>query len=712
MFSFQSRSMRFASFLTAGLLGLAGATVVHADEPADGLVRSAHSGLWSAPTTWEGGRVPSRGARVQIRPEDHVTYDLDSNEPLRSVHVAGTLAFAPDRDTQMDVGMLLVRPGTDEMSETEAVGSAAHVHDASVPRPALEIGTADHPIDAAHRAIIRLTYFDGMDPDAGPVLIDCGGRMEIHGAPMSRTWLKLRAAAKAGDATVTLDEPVDGWHAGDRIIVTTTQKLSLFDHGKVIPTVRDRSQTEERMIRAIAGQVLTLDKPLGFDHTAEGDYRPEVADLSRNVVIESADPKGVRGHTMYHHGSSGSISYAEFRHLGKAGRLGRYSLHFHLCGDSMRGTSVVGASIWDSDNRFITIHGTNFLVIHDCVGYQSLGHGFFLEDGTEEYNVFDRNLAVQALHARPLPKQILPFDNNDGAGFWWANSRNAFTRNVAAECDQYGFRFEAGKAPAFNSVLRVRQPNGSRAATDIRTLPFIRFQGNEAHSQRRFGLDLGGIRMVAGDDAYETDARGNRTGRLNPATTNVGDVDGVGPDLHHPFVIRDYRCWASQWAFHSATPNVDVIGFCAHDCNYGIWRSRVDGMQFHNLSMTNIAEHDIFVPWGGAKGYDQEYNPSLKPVDDLPPATVITGTSRDALGDLIVRGVTCDNGDVARVTVNDQPARAIEPNFAQWEVVLRGGAAQSAKLSARAVDAAGNVESTPHVIEMSPSIPTPSTPSH
>ena len=44
----------------------------------------------------------------------------------------------------------------------------------------------------------------------------------------------------------------------------------------------------------------------------------------------------------------------------------------------MRGASVVGASIWDSGNRWITIHGTNYLVVRDCVGYRSLGHGFWL----------------------------------------------------------------------------------------------------------------------------------------------------------------------------------------------------------------------------------------------------------------------------------------------------------------------------------------------
>ena len=111
---------------------------------------------------------------------------------------------------------------------------------------------------------------------------------------------------------------------------------------------------------------------------------------------------------MFHKFSRGSISYAEFRHLGKEGKLGKYSLHFHRVGDSMRGSSVIGAAIWDSANRWITIHGTNRLVVRECVGYRSVGHGFFLEDGTEVENILDHNLAVQALEGKPLPEQVWP----------------------------------------------------------------------------------------------------------------------------------------------------------------------------------------------------------------------------------------------------------------------------------------------------------------
>src|SRR5581483_5643625 len=178
--------------------------------------------------------------------------------------------------------------------------------------------------------------------------------------------------------------------SGDRVILTGTQT-----HGDA----KTRSTTEERVIVAVEGTRLTLDQPLAMAHLGDRDYRGEAANLSRNVVVESADPDGVRGHTMYHKGSAGSLSYTEFRHLGKKGVLGKYALHFHLVRDTMRGSTVVGNSIWDSHNRWLTIHGTDYLVARDNVGYKSAGHGFFLEDGTEVYNVLDRNLAVGAAAA-------------------------------------------------------------------------------------------------------------------------------------------------------------------------------------------------------------------------------------------------------------------------------------------------------------------------
>jgi hypothetical protein len=638
------------------------------------LIRSTQSGPWSAPATWEGGKLPGANAKVQIRTGHTVTYDLPSAR-LRSIHVAGTLTFARDRNTQLDVGLIKIQSG-DDASEN-GFDCDAHLAEPKVGtlRPALEVGSPNEPIPVAHTAMIRLFYADGMDKESCPAIVCCGGRMDFHGAPLSRTWVKLGAKAKAGSTEITLAEPVTGWRAGDRIIVTATTRQN-----KVKKTfresTRDSTATEERFIKAIDGTKLILDKPLANDHQCAGDYRGDVANLSRNVVVESANPSDVRGHTMYHRNSAGSISYAEFRHLGKEGVLGRYSLHYHLVGNTMRGSSVIGASIWDSGNRWLTVHGTNYLVVRDCVGYRSKGHGFFQEDGTEVFNVFDRNLAVQAYSAKPLPQQAMPFDKNDGSGFWWANSLNTFTHNVACECDEYGYFFQAAKTADFDPVLPILQPDGSRKKVDIRTLPFVRFEDNEAHCQRRHAFNLGG---------------GVPFGKPN--------VDGVGPDEKHPFVIRNYRAWNVHWALHPVSPSVLLDNLDVFDAEYGIWRPEYNRHAYHGLHFDQIPENTRYAFAQGAPNKDAEFPKPLDPVDDLPPITVITHV-RKADGKWLVRGTTSDNGTVKRVVVNGREARALAPNFAEWEITLDRAGSGEEQLTAHAEDVAGNREKTPHILRL------------
>ena len=541
---------------------------------------SERDGAWSAGATWNGGSVPRAGARVLIRAGHTVTYDISSEQAIRVIHVAGTLTFATDRNTRLDVGLIRVQPGED--TSEDGFDCDAHMEQLApgIRTSALVVGSPDQPVRADVTARLRLRAFDGMDRDTCPAIVCCGGRMEFHGTPMSRTWVKLGQTARKGDTTLQLAEPVTGWRVGDRVIVTATER-----DGRKRSTLRPgasgrRAFTEERTIAALVGLSLTLDQSLDHNHEVRGEYAGEVANLSRNVVIESAEPERSRGHTMYHRGSSGSISYTEFRHLGKEGVLGRYSLHFHQVGDTMRGTSVVGASIWDSGNRWITIHGTSYLVVRDCVGYQSVGHGFYLEDGSENYNVLDRNLAVQAFAGKPLPGQFLESDRNDGAGFWWANSLNSFTRNVAAECDRYGYRYEAtprGSAALVRPVLRrtagaIRSTSGLcrlSGSRETRPIPssmastwvkesagwgltqLIRFWSGSRKSGTHSGLSSRGRSSVVidGMDVFSCALRHLPSG-LRPAHTSrtagrhsrvCARADSCYP-LRPPCLVRGRRC--------------------------------------------------------------------------------------------------------------------------------------------------------------------------
>ena len=204
---------------------------------ADGVTfdaRTAHSGNWSHAATWENGRAPRAGDMVQVRPGHTVTYDVKSDDALKLVHVAGTLRFSREKSTRLDVGLLKVQPG----EECSPDGFTCAVHQAAAaiekknqatPAPeeatrspdklpaALEIGTPENPIPPGVTATIRLVYFQGSDKETLPALVTCGGRLDLHGAPMNRTWVKLAQTAEAGAKTLTLAEPVTGWRRGDKV---------------------------------------------------------------------------------------------------------------------------------------------------------------------------------------------------------------------------------------------------------------------------------------------------------------------------------------------------------------------------------------------------------------------------------------------------------------------------------------------------------------
>jgi len=746
--------------------------------------RSTKSGAWSDAATWADRRTPKAGDRVQVRTGHTVVYDADSKDAIRMIHVAGTLTFSREKSTRLEVGLIKIEPGETTTEDGFDCHADAPTAAQAGSLPVLEIGSAERPIPAGVTALIHLVHFEGMNKATLPAIINCGGRWDTHGAPMNRTWIKLGASAKAGDSIVKLSEPVSGWRVGDTVIVTVSKESygsgNTFRQSAKSPR---KVQTEERRITTLTGDSVTLDRALDYAHLGEGDYRSELANLSRNVVIESAKPDGVRGHTMFHRDSTGGISYAEFRHLGKEGVLGKYAIHFHLVRDSMRGSGVLGASIWDSHNRWLTIHGTDFLVVRDCVGYQSVGHGYFLEDATEQYNLLDRNLAVQAFRGKRLPKQVLPFDPNDGAGFWWANGRNTLTRNVACENDEYGYRFEVAKRSNFNPELNTLQSNGERERVDVRKLPFLRFEDNESHSEGLYSFNFG------------------------------DDVNGsVGGDRAHPFIARNLRAWETHYVMRPNLSHFLLDGLTVSNGVYGIYHPDYDAHVYRNISLTQVGsepinrghddesiQHGDFtyenvqlincrsgrdpliqlactspkpgtaghfrnVSWPGsesragkvvdlgggprndklenavtyyfhgypatgdvtkvvstkfpaaasaefgsvdkftgkdvraAKSTPVAFPQLLAPVDDLPPATVITSARKQADGKLLVRGVTQDNGEVTEVIVNGQRAKIVtqQAGVADWEVTLTA----AKELTASARDRAGNTEKASHRLKL------------
>ena len=100
---------------------------------------------------------------------------------------------------------------------------------------------------------------------------------------------------------------------------------------------------------------------------------------------------------------------------------------------------------------------------------------------------------------------------------------------------------------------------------------------------------------------------------------------------------------------------------------------------------------------------DVEFPTLLNPIDDLPPATIITAI-RQREGKLEVVGVSHDNGDITRVVVNGTDAETIAttPGVVDWQVTISPPADEM--IAAHAVDAAGNEEQTRHRIKLGTSV--------
>ena len=112
---------------------------------------------------------------------------------IRSIAVAGTLTFARDRDTELNVGDGTIYGAGQEIGPDDDGVADVHDHHAKPPAgvAALEVGTLAQPIPAQFTARIRLHYLDGIDEGRAGAGLLPGGRMDLHGAPMTRTWVKL-----------------------------------------------------------------------------------------------------------------------------------------------------------------------------------------------------------------------------------------------------------------------------------------------------------------------------------------------------------------------------------------------------------------------------------------------------------------------------------------------------------------------------------------
>jgi hypothetical protein len=382
--------------------------------------------------------------------------------------------------------------------------------------------------------------------DRGIMLM--GGTLNLHG-DRTNAWTKLASTANAGSTSIQVLNAA-GWRVGDEIVLASTDF--------------DPRQSERRIISAIRGNTITLDKKLDFMHfgkiTFDVDERGEVGLLTRNIKLQaSADAEQAPfygGHVMAMGASKMFVEGVEFNRMGQNLTLARYPIHWHLVGDA-RGQYIRNASIHDTYNRCVTVHGTNNLQVENNVTYNTVGHCFFLEDGIETGNQYIRNLAIQTkCHtSKPCdPTNLAPFgstgdglnfkttgqdskdvlipSDNTVSSFWITHPDNIYRDNVAAGSDATGFWFAFPEHP-------VGKFEGTEISRNTwpRRMKFREFKGNVAHSN---------FDAFMGDRAPRADGKfavGGYIALANPADANSAQVESVIEDFT-AYKNRNSGIWA------------------------------------------------------------------------------------------------------------------------------------------------------------------------
>ena len=389
--------------------------------------------------------------------------------------------------------------------------------------------------------------YDNADPNAYfgyKVLgVSYGGTLNLFGAkgatygsvpPSSsgKSWTRLNGSLVAGQTRLTLDRQVD-WQAGDEIVITATDYLPRHsEHATIAHIKTGAGETQITLSTGVQyphnGQVFPLDKvpegigpdpdpnaPVGTPRSVE--TRAAVALLTHSIRIVSGgdnllDPFPPEasgyyfgGHTMFRQGfRSVQLQGVEFRQMGQGGRIMHYPVHFHMARKTPPNTFVADCSVYESMTRWYTIHSSQGITLARNVGYLSIGHGYYLEDGTETDNKFYSNIGILAraavdnasvnprkvpgIFSQPYPvfnqpQEVVPYhsDVDHPTVFWIMNAYNDFEYNMAVSAETCGacYWLVPGSISGMSRMQTWEGYASEQAGLDrAATTPLYKFEGN------------------------------------------------------------------------------------------------------------------------------------------------------------------------------------------------------------------------------------------
>jgi hypothetical protein len=458
---------------------------------------SIQDGVWSDPETW-GGATPTADATAVV--SHSLTYSSESEVFDLVLQSGGRLSFSTTENTRLTLGTIQVHKNA-----------------------TLEIGTLAQPMEADAQAIIvfKDRAFDhSLDPAQYGNGLIVFGNLDIHGSPHPSPFVRLADEALAGDSMLNLESPAIGWKIGDELMLPDTRQTDPR------PSRGFVSQSERATVTAISGDGKTISiTPIQHSHRGarNGDnqieYLPHLGNTSRNVILRSENPNGVRGHTQFIGRAQIDIRYASFQDMGRTtaealdstafdangsptkigtNQVARYAIHtHHLLGPespqsngfqyTLIGNVVDGGTSSRLEKWGITIHGSHDGLIQDNIVINYTGANIVTEDGSESFNLFDHNFSIQC----PAFGALNTHDRGTaGTGFWFRGQNNYMRNNVAADHAASGYSINAYRLGNESTTIPVSQGSLTRKPVNINTLPILEFSNNECYGPAFFGLDL------------------------------------------------------------------------------------------------------------------------------------------------------------------------------------------------------------------------------
>lgn len=505
--------------------------------------------VWESASTWTTGTVPNLNSRVII---DGPVLISGPNAVALSIGIypGGILSFSPSFMTRLRTADLVVFAGGQ-----------------------LIIGTEQSPITGSADIVFRDIPF--AINDLGQHLrglVSVNGTVRIHGRNFTETFLRTTIEPQAGHTSVTVESSVvaEGWRLGDLIAFPKSSQCASPSGTGINCT----GETEERIISAVSadGKTITLSSALQFSHPGGRDtdgtitFFPHVINKTRNVIIHSENPNGIRGHILFHARSDVDMRYASIQEMGRTdirnlkpgtdNQKGRYPLHaHHLIGLTSPQTNghqftFIGNIVdFGIENHIlnkkwgIAIHGSHYGLIEKNIVDRASGAGLVTEDMSETGNVFRKNFVVGIIGGNNArTEDVDPIDKTKlgraGVSYWFnGGGGNIFEDNIAAGVAHcpfcYGYKFD-------NIGANTRSIPVSQGSD-----PYVPGQGKIID-----GYEIG-ITRFERNEAY--------------AVPNGLTVWWLCTELEEPrdncsSVIKDFRLWHHhQWGFFGYQSNNTLI---------------------------------------------------------------------------------------------------------------------------------------------------------